>query len=136
MGASKQLLTSKEFADRSGLPVSKITKLLRDGRLRGQKKAGKWMIPESELKTAKPPKPSPSEVQPRTPPPPATAAAPAASPDQTYSVAEFSAMTYLTEFGVHDWLRKGRLKGARSADGEWRIDAANIEAPHIKRLVR
>ncbi len=37
MGASKELLSSKEFAERSGLSVSKVTKLLRDGGLKGQK---------------------------------------------------------------------------------------------------
>ncbi|MDJ0991723.1 MAG: helix-turn-helix domain-containing protein [Desulfobacterales bacterium] len=130
MGASKQFLSSKEFAARSGLPVSKVTKLLRAGGLKGQKKGRQWMIPASEL----------DPLQGTSPPAPRTAAAPqpvtAARPGQSYSVAEFSAMTYLTEFGVCDWLRKGRLQGTRSDDGEWRIDAANLEAPHMKNLVR
>ena len=64
MGASKELLTSKEFADRSGLPVSKVTKLLRDGSIKGQKKAGKWMIPASELEATDQPPPSPQKAQP------------------------------------------------------------------------
>ncbi len=88
------------------------------------------MIPASEL----------DQPKGTSPPAPRTAAAPqpatAAHPGQSYSVAEFSAMTYLTEFGVCDWLRKGRLQGTRSDDGEWRIDAANLEAPHMKNLVR
>ena len=51
-------------------------------------------------------------------------------------MAEFVAMTYLTEFGVREWLRKGLITGQQGADGEWEIDAANLEATHVKRLVR
>ena len=139
MGASKQLLTSKEFANRSGLPVSKITKLLRDGSLKGQKKGGKWMISASELDAFQ--TPQASAAQPSPPPKTKTTgatapSAPAARSAQGYTVAEFSALTYLTEFGVRDWLKKGRLKGDQTKNGEWRIDAANLEASHIKRLVR
>ncbi|MDJ0884878.1 MAG: helix-turn-helix domain-containing protein [Desulfobacterales bacterium] len=137
MGASKDLLTSKEFADRSGLPVSKVTKLLRDGSIKGQKIAGKWMIPASELKAANQPTPVPPKTQPRK----AKAAAakesaPAVRPGGTYSVAKLADMTYLTEFGVRDWLKKGLLKGTRSEDGEWYVDAASLENPNIKRLLR
>lgn len=131
MGANEQFLTSKEFADRSGLPVSKVTKLIRDGRIKGQKKSGKWMIPASELRAAKAPAAPSENARPRK-----TPNAPAARPGQTYSVAEFSAMTYLTEYGVRDWLKKGLLKGIQSEDGQWRVDAASLETPHIKRLVR
>lgn len=130
MGASKPLLTTKEFADRSGLPVSKVTKLLRDGGLKGQKKGGKWMIPASELDATQASAPSAAKT------PPAPQPVPAPRSGQSHSVAEFSAMTYLTENGVRDWLKKGRLKGTQTEDGEWRIDAANLEAPHIKPLVR
>ena len=137
MGASKELLTSKEFADRSGLPVSKVTKLLRDGSIKGQKKAGKWMIPASELKAAEQPPPAPRTTQPqKTKAAAAKPSSPAARPGQTYSLAEVADMTYLTEFGVRNWLRKGLLRGTQSADGEWRIDAASLENPNIKRLLR
>lgn len=134
MGASKQLLTSKEFADRSGLPVSRVTQFLRDGRIKGQKKAGKWVIPASELDAAG----APDAPLAETPPPktPASQAAPVDRSGQTFSVPEFSAMTYLTEHGVRDWLKRGILKGARAEDGEGRIEAASLEIPHIKRLVR
>jgi excisionase family DNA binding protein len=138
MSASKQLLTSKEFAERSGLPVAKVTQLLREGGLEGEKRGGKWMIPASELEKTPAPgttaAPPPTPGRPKVPAPRA-----AAAPDlgvKSYSVAEFSALTYLTEFGVRDWLKKGRLQGFQAADGEWRIDAASLEAPHIKRLVR
>ncbi len=129
MGASKPFLSSREFAERSGLPVSKVTKLLRDGSLKGQKQGRQWMIPADELDRL--PEPSPAAS-----PPPAAQPAPAARPDKSYSVAEFSAMTYLTEFGVLDWLKKGRLKGRQSENGDWRIDAANLDTPHMKHLVR
>ncbi len=93
------------------------------------------MIPASDLDRlggSSPPAPRTAAAQPA----PAASAAPAVRSAQSYSVTEFSAMTYLTEFGVRDWLKKGRLKGTRSDDGEWRIDAANLEAPHMKNLVR
>ncbi len=53
-----------------------------------------------------------------------------------YTVAEFVDMTYLTEFGVKEWLKQGRLTGQQAAGGEWTIDAANLELPDVKRLVR
>ena len=134
MGASKQLLTTKEFADQSGLPVSKVTKLLRDGRLKGQKKSGKWMIPASELEPyAKPADP------PQKPSAPKAQTAPAAAATQAgrhFSVAEFSAMTYLTETGVRNWLKAGKLKGTRAANGEWQVLPTSLDDPNIKRLVR
>ena len=137
MGASKELLTSKEFADRSGLPVSKVTKLLRDGSIQGQKKAGKWMIPASELEAAKQPTATPQKAPTqKTKAAAAKPSTPAARPGRTYSVAEVADMTYLTEFGVRDWLRKGLLRGTPSDDGEWGIDAASLENPNIKRLLR
>lgn len=134
MDASKQLLTTKEFADQSGLSVSKVTKLLRDGSLKGQKKSGKWMIPTSELEpygkpADPPPKPSAPNAQ-------AAPAAPAAQAGRNFSVAEFSAMTYLTERGVHSWLKEGKLKGTQAENGDWQVDAASLEAPNVKRLVR
>jgi hypothetical protein len=53
-----------------------------------------------------------------------------------YTVAEFAAMTYLTELGVTEWLRLGRLSGRQAAGGEWQVDAANLEVADVKRLVR
>lgn len=137
MGANAQFLTTKEYADRSGLSVSKITKLLRDGGIKGQKVAGKWMIPASELAAA--PKPGAPLRPAKSPQKSAAKAATYSAPSetgQTYSVTAFSAMTYLTDNGVRSWLKKGLLQGARAEDGEWRIDAANLEVPHVKRLVR
>ncbi len=42
----------------------------------------------------------------------------------------------MTENGVKEWLRQGRLTGLQNESGEWMIDAANLEVPSIKRLVR
>ena len=53
-----------------------------------------------------------------------------------FTVAEFADMTYLTEFGVMRWLKEGKLKGQQDEKGEWQIDAANLEVPNVKRLVR
>ena len=55
---------------------------------------------------------------------------------KSFSIAEFAGMTYLTEKGVAEWLKIGRLSGSQNDQGAWRIDAANLEAPGIKRLVR
>jgi len=60
----------------------------------------------------------------------------AASTVKAYSLAEFVNMTYLTENGVKAWLKQGRLSGRQNETGEWMIDAANLDAPYVKRLVR
>jgi hypothetical protein len=137
MGAKEQFLTTREYADQCGLSVSKVTKRLRDGSLKGQKVAGKWTIPASELdKASTPTPPAPQKQSPSKTAATAARTTAAARTRQQYSVAEFSAMTYLTENGVRSWLKKGLIKGTQSEKGQWRIDAANLEAPHIKRLVR
>lgn len=53
-----------------------------------------------------------------------------------FSVAEFSGMTYLTEYGVMQWLKEGKLKGQQNEKGDWQVDASNLEVPNVKRLVR
>jgi hypothetical protein len=55
---------------------------------------------------------------------------------KAYSLAEFVNMTYLTENGVKAWLKQGRLSGRQNETGEWMIDAANLDAQYVKRLVR
>jgi hypothetical protein len=59
-----------------------------------------------------------------------------ASAAKAYSLAEFVKMTYLTEKGVKAWLKQGRLSGRQNETGEWMVDAANLDAPYVKRLVR
>ena len=51
-------------------------------------------------------------------------------------MAEFSELTYLTETGVLQWLKRGRLKGRRSEDGRWEVDADNLETADVRRLLR
>jgi hypothetical protein len=47
-----------------------------------------------------------------------------AAATKSFSIAEFAGMTYLTEKGVAEWLKIGRLTGSQDDQGAWRIDAA------------
>ncbi len=131
MPTSQGLLTTQQFALKSGASSSTISKWLRSGKLKGEKISGKWMISPDQLAhvTAAAP-PTHNEAS----------AAPKTAADQgathTYSVDEFSALTYLTAFGVERYLKEGRLTGSRDNSGKWRIHATNLEHPHIRRLVR
>jgi hypothetical protein len=51
-------------------------------------------------------------------------------------VAEFSALTYLTETGVLRWLKSGRLLGENASDGSWTVKAESLELPHLRHLIR
>jgi hypothetical protein len=149
MAKKSELLTSSEFAARAGIQAAAVSKLIRDGKIKAYKTAGKWMISPSQLKAvqeiSKREKPLPKKKplkpfrektsDPVEQPPPPEAKAPAATP-KTYTLAEFVEMTYLTEFGVKEWLKKGLITGRRDENGIWQIDAANLEVPNIKRLVR
>ena len=120
-------------------------------------KAPRAKAPQKPSKAASSPKPakapaSKAGVQaarkpPVAPPPPsapkAETEAPAASSrpepapaEKTYSIPEFAAMTYLTEKGVSEWLKSGRLRGVKSDAGEWRVLDSNFQAPDISRLAR
>ena len=131
MGKKDTLLTTKEFASRSGLTASQITKMLREKKLKGRKQSGKWMIPESQL-PGEAVSPPPSTPQKTTP----TKSTPKPRASSVYSVPEFSAMTYLTESGVVQWLKLGRLQGAQAPGGEWQVDAASLVLPGIQHLLR
>ena len=68
-----------------------------------------------------------------------TTAEPKKTPAQTkktYSVSEFSEMTYLTLKGVNDWLKQGKLKGEKDEKGNWLVDAASLQLPLMKKLIR
>ena len=65
-----------------------------------------------------------------------TAAPKAAKSAKSFSVAAFADLTYLTEKGVMQWLKQGLLKGQQDAEGDWQVDASNLEVPNVKRLVR
>jgi excisionase family DNA binding protein len=70
------------------------------------------------------------------PAPEAQTAAVAPPAEKTYTIAEFAAMTYLTEKGVGEWLKIGRIKGIQIETGEWRVLDSNLQVPDISRLVR
>ena len=124
MSISTNPLSTGEFAKKAGVSTSTVSKWLRDGKIRGEKKKGRWVISESELAGL--------EKEPQAGP---GARSPKAS-DQVLTIEQFSAMTYLTEFGVRKWLKQGRLKPAVDPSGNAGVDAANLENPLIKRLVR
>jgi len=103
------------------------------------------MATKSQLKKGKsapkkkPPKSAPKKAAVAKKPGPSKKTKPAkatASAAKAYSLAEFVNMTYLTENGVKAWLKQGRLSGRQNKTGEWMIDAANLDASDVKRLVR
>jgi len=74
---------------------------------------------------------------------PAKAKKPTAAPKKTttgtkktFSVFEFSEMTYLTLKGVNEWLNQGKLKGEKDENGNWLVDAASLQLPFMKKLIR
>ena len=151
MVQDNQFLTTREFASRAGIQASKVSKLIRDGKIEAEKKSGKWMIHPNQLQTkavkgpGKGSIPKPKKITPKAPQKKTVAkAARSASPQKkaaslagrAYTVSEFVEMTYLTEFGVRLWLKQGRLEGQQNEKGEWLIDAANLQVPGVKRLVR
>jgi hypothetical protein len=56
--------------------------------------------------------------------------------EKTFSIPEFAAMTYLTEKGVAEWLKAGRIKGVLEENGEWRVLERNLQVADISRLLR
>lgn len=138
MASSQDLLTTQEFAKKAGVSTSTASKWLRSDKIKGKKKSGKWMIPAAELsKVSSTPPAKPAKTAKRKTSAAARATKPeAASKSRSYSVKEFSEMTYLTEFGVTKWLQEGRLIRSADQSGEPMVDAANLEVPDIKRLLR
>jgi predicted site-specific integrase-resolvase len=133
MAENDKTLTTAEFSQMTGIAVSTITRMLRQKTIRGKKRSGKWAIDESELRhtavvTQKDPGARSAGVDPAD-------IAPAAAP-QTYDVEAFVQMTFLTEKGVRQWLKTGRLSGRTGADGKLRVDAANLDRPELRHLIR
>lgn len=141
MTTQSKSLTTAEFARATGIPSATISKLIRQGRLKARKRSGKWAIPHDQLHapvvgelSQAPGSPAPRPVS--TPEPkPADRREPPAR-EKSFSIAEFAAMTYLTEKGVADWLRSGRLRGVHNEAGELQIPASNLESADISRLMR
>jgi excisionase family DNA binding protein len=149
---SESMMTTGEFAKAAGIPAATISRLIREGKLKARKAGRSWMIPSSQLEAKvvrdlkKTAPLQPASAQP-APQPPVPAAKPepqrateATNDDQavekTYTIAEFAAMTYLTEKGVAEWVKSKRLKGEQMATGEWVVYSGNLQVPDIKRLVR
>ena len=67
MAKKSDLLTSSEFSAKTGISKSRVSKLIRDGKIKAEKKSGKWMIGPDQLnakavkKAQKPGKPSPKK---------------------------------------------------------------------------
>lgn len=81
--------------------------------------------------------PGPRDVSPAGTPAPVEAPRPGAgSEEKTYSIAEFATLTYLTEKGVSEWLKIGRLQGVKTDSGDWRVLESNLEVSDISRLIR
>jgi len=153
MATKDQFLTTREFAAQAKISTSTVTKMIKEGKIKAEKKSGKWQIdanqlnaeavtafnkPETAVANKKAAKPAEKKAAAEKPSPPKkdSAFAENKAASKTYSLSEFVAMTYLTEFGVKQWLKQGRLTGKQEAGGEWQIDAANLERPDVKHLVR
>jgi hypothetical protein len=153
MAKKAQFLTAKEFASKIGISAATVSKMIRDGKISAQKKSGKWMISPDQIEApavkilSTPGKQTAGEKEAKPTPQKTAAAKPASAkkklpaakkhpPEKTYTIAEFASLTYLTEFGVREWLKLGRLCGRQAPGGEWMIEAANLELPVIKHLVR
>jgi hypothetical protein len=134
-------LTTREFAERTGLSVSTVSQYLRDGKIEGKKESGRWMIPEDQIGRVEAGGPAPSAPPPKKSPEKPTAApkpkpAEKAAGKKTYTVEEFSRLTFLTPAGVVKYLRAGILTGGQGEDGHWKVSADNLENARIQHLIR
>lgn len=134
MATEDQYLSTKAYSEKTGIPVSEVTRRLREGELNGFKKSGRWMIPANALNGARATESATAQPTDAAPPPEKRSAV--AHADTDFSVSQFADMTYLTETGVRQWLSSGRLKGQKDGSGHWRVDAVNLENPDIRRLMR
>ena len=131
MAKKEQKKPSKKSRTKAAVKPKKVSS--------GAKKAA---APATKVKKAAPAKKAAAQAKkPASPDKKAPAPEKRAAPKPTkaakfFTVAEFADMTYLTEFGVMRWLKEGKLKGQQDEKGEWQIDAANLEVPNVKRLVR
>jgi excisionase family DNA binding protein len=133
MAENDKTLTTREFSQMTGVPVSTITLMLRQGRLHGEKRGGKWAIYKSELQHTAVVTQNKRGSESTSMDP--VFNTPAVSP-KTYDVDAFVQMTYLTEKGVRQWLGTGRLSGRVGEDGKVRVDAANLDRPELQHLIR
>jgi excisionase family DNA binding protein len=134
----KGLMTSQQFAEHAGISPSTVSKWLRSGKVKGVKQGGKWMISADQLVKAVP---TQTDIKAATPaagkksPPVINAPKPTSAP-RAFSIEEFSAMSYLTPYGVERYLKEGRLTGKKDGSGRWVVDQTNVERTEIQRLLR
>jgi excisionase family DNA binding protein len=123
------MLTTQQFAKIANVSTNTLSKWLRNGKIKGRKNGGKWLIPSDQIGLL---------ASGHSPSYPTKKAATYPSDAETigYSIEEFSAMTYLTPFGVEQYVKDGRLSGTRKPDGQWYIESLNLEKAAIKRLLR
>jgi hypothetical protein len=108
------------------------------------KKAAVAKKPAPSKKTAKtasvkksaPPKKPAKKATAKKSAPPQKARPAQASEGKAIPLEDFVSMTYLTANGAKEWLKRGRLTGSQDGSGQWMIDAANLEVPDVKRLLR
>lgn len=139
MPQSEKLLSTQAFAKKAGVSAGTVSKWLRSGKIKGKKQSGKWLIDIGELSVAGRTKafdPKKKSAAKKAAAKPKAAASKAKSSGKTYSVEEFSTMTYLTEFGVLKWIKQGKLSFTRDESGQPRIDASNLENSSIKHRMR
>ena len=133
MAENGKMLTTGDFSKMTGIAVSTITQMLRQGNIRGEKRSGKWAIYESELQNRavvikKDRGKSSATLGPIFDTP--------AAAGKTYDVETFAQKTYLTEKGIRQWLKTGRLSGCTGAGGAVLVDAANLDRPELRHLIR
>jgi hypothetical protein len=130
-------LTTSEYSKISGMAVSTIAQMLRQGRLRGEKRNGKWAIDASEgqkIQTTAGKTNKDADIIAE----PTVDQTPSVNPSgsKVYDVGTFVRMTYLTERGVLQWLKSGRLSGTVDNGGNALVDADNLERPELRHLIR
>lgn len=137
MTSAGNKLSTNEYSKISGLSVSTISNMLRKGKLQGQKVGGKWAIDESEAQKFQPGGGQTSRCGQNSTMPATKQSAPLKKSDnQTYDVGTFTRMTYLTELGVRQWIKTGRLSGSVDDGGNLLVDADNLNRPELRHLIR
>jgi predicted site-specific integrase-resolvase len=135
MTKSDLLLSTREFAQKAGVSTGTVSKWLRQGTISGEKTNGKWSISVAELSKVTPDAGKPSTAT-QPPAPVRSGTSAKTGSGKSFTIQEFSDMTYLTPWGVQTWLKQGRLKATVDAAGQIRVDGSNLDHPDIKRLLR
>jgi excisionase family DNA binding protein len=133
MTGNEKTLTTSEYAKKTGLAASTVARMLREGKLRGEKHGRKWAIPANELENSGVENGQPDATAPSSPPPVSNSPSSSA---KTYDIEAFSRLTYLTKKGVRQWIKDGRLTGTIDSVGNLKVDAANLQRADFKHLVR